>query len=179
MLARSVDRLAVGLTILACLVCLMMMLHVTADVIGRTVFNRPLNGTTEIVSAWYMVALAFLPLGWITRERGHIIVELFTGRMSAANLDRLDLAVAIVSFGYMALFIWQAVVVALDKTAIAEAWEAATGFVPIWPSRWVVVIGSVLMAVYLIGYIAELARAVWSGRSERRSDAEHGGGSPL
>jgi len=40
---------------------LLMMLHVTIDVAGRTLFNHPFEGTTEIVSAYYMVVAAYLP----------------------------------------------------------------------------------------------------------------------
>ena len=39
----------------------LMMAHVTIDVTGRYVFNRPLDGTTEIVAAYYMVMVAYAP----------------------------------------------------------------------------------------------------------------------
>ena len=44
----------------------LMMLHVTADVTSRTLFNRPLEGTTEIVAVYYMVMVAYLPWAWIS-----------------------------------------------------------------------------------------------------------------
>ena len=55
----------------------LMMMHVGADVTGRTVFNRPLHGTTEIVSAWYMVAICYLPWAWIERRDNHIVAGMF------------------------------------------------------------------------------------------------------
>jgi len=58
-----------------------MMLHVTIDVAGRTIFNHPFEGTTEIVSAYYMVVAAYLPWAWVTRHNGHLNVDLFTLRM--------------------------------------------------------------------------------------------------
>ena len=39
----------------------LMMLHVSVDVTGRYLFNRPIDGTTEIVAAYYMVLVAYLP----------------------------------------------------------------------------------------------------------------------
>src|SRR5690606_21040729 len=54
-----------------------MMLHVCADVTGRYFFNHPLVGTTEIVSGWYMVAVAFLPWAYLARTDNHIVAELF------------------------------------------------------------------------------------------------------
>ena len=46
---------------IALLAGFLMMLHVSADVTGRSFFGRPLEGTTEIVSAYYMVIVAYLP----------------------------------------------------------------------------------------------------------------------
>ena len=51
---------------------ILMMLHIAADVVARYIFNAPLHGTVEIVSAYYMVAVVFLPLGDDrARERAH------------------------------------------------------------------------------------------------------------
>ena len=52
---------------LGMLAAVFMMFHVSADVVGRTVFNHPLEGTTEMVSAYYMVAVSYLPWAWIAR----------------------------------------------------------------------------------------------------------------
>ena len=131
----------------------LMMIHVTADVIGRTVFHSPIVGTVEIVSAYHMAALAFLPLALITKERGHIIVELFTDWMGFRSKKRLDAIVAIVTFVYVSVFTWKAVEIAIEKTEIREAKEAGIGFVQIWPSRWLVPIGFGLMAIYILIYI--------------------------
>ncbi len=152
-LKRALDLLIDALTWFACVLTVLMMLHVTADVVGRYVFNSPIVGTLEIVSAYYMAGLSFLPLALITRERGHIIVELFTNWMSLRGRTLLDATVAILSLVYVAMFTWQTILIALEKTAIREAREAGTGFVPIWQSRWVVPVGFGLMAVYLFIYI--------------------------
>ena len=55
----------------------LMMVHVSVDVTGRTVFNRPFSGTTEIVAGWYMVAVCYLPWAWITRTDNHIVAGVF------------------------------------------------------------------------------------------------------
>lgn len=151
---------------------ILMMLHVTADVIGRTVFNSPIVGTVEIVSAYHMAALAFLPLALITKERGHIIVELFTGWMRERPRRFLDGSVGIVTFVYVSVFTWKAIEIAIEKTGIREAKEAGVGFVQIWPSRWVVPIGFGLMAVYILIYVfQDFSAAMRHGR-------DRGGGKP-
>ena len=55
----------------------LMMLHVTVDVTGRYVFNRPLEGTTEIVAAYYMVVIAYAPWAWIAARDNHIVAGMF------------------------------------------------------------------------------------------------------
>jgi TRAP-type C4-dicarboxylate transport system permease small subunit len=75
---RLIDAPASLLVWLALLAGSLMMLHVTLDVVARSLFNTPIAGTNEVVSAYYMVAAAFLPWAWIARSDGHIRVELFT-----------------------------------------------------------------------------------------------------
>jgi len=128
----------------------LMMMHVTIDVSGRTLFNRPFAGTTEIVSAYYMVAVAFLPWAWIARSDGHIMVELFTQAAPRRFNEWLDILVKIVTIAYVSLFTWQTVLRAIDQTRAGEVWDAAGRFIPVWPSRWILPIAAGLMVFYLI-----------------------------
>ncbi|UJQ94652.1 TRAP transporter small permease [Mariluticola halotolerans] len=146
----GLDWVARSATSIACLLVIAMMLHVSADVIGRTFFHHPLPGTLEIVTAYYMVALAFLPIAWIARERGHIIVELFTAHLPRRKIKLLDAFAGIVTLGYVAMFTYQVTLVAIAKTKIGEAWESANGYVDVWPSRWVIPVGFAVMAIYVL-----------------------------
>lgn len=163
---RIFDRIVTGAAWIAGVATVLMMLHVTADVTGRVLFSNPLPGTVEVVSAYHMAALAFLPLALIARERGHIIVELFTQSMKWRWRTLLDGFVAILTSVYVVVFTWKAIEVAIDKTRIREAKEAGIGFVEIWPARWVVAIGFGLMAVYVILYCFKDLRAGITGRSD-------------
>jgi TRAP-type C4-dicarboxylate transport system permease small subunit len=171
-LRRALDRVVDAFTWIACIAAGLMMVHVTADVIGRTLFNHPLTGTVEIVSAYDMAALAFLPLALLTRERDHIIVELFTNWMTRRGRTLLDAFVAILSLAYVAVFTWQAIVVAIAKTRIGEAREAGVGYIPVWQSRWLVPIGFGFMAIYLLIYIVRDFRAVRTGRFDGPESTE-------
>lgn len=135
---------------LACFTGFLMMMHVTADVFAKWLFNHPLEGTIEIVSGYYMVAVSFLPLAYISRHEGQIIVELFTQGISKRKLFRLDGLVNIFTILYLSLFTWQTTVAAIEQTEIGELWETAGGFVHIWPSRWLLPIGCALMTLYVV-----------------------------
>jgi TRAP-type C4-dicarboxylate transport system permease small subunit len=149
-LERLIGALCNVLMGVACLLGFLMMMHITADVAGRVLFDQPFDATIEIVSGYYMVALIFLPLAYIAAGEGHIIVELFTSGLSHKGLFRLEVFVKIVTITYMTVFAWQTGVEAIDATEIGEVWETASGFVPIWPSRWFLPVSCGLMAAYVL-----------------------------
>jgi len=128
----------------------LMMLHTAVDVAGRTLFNHPLPGTTEIVSAYYMVAVAYLPWAWVALNNGHITVELFTRRASPRVIFWLDVMAKVLTIVYVSVFTWQTEYMAVQQTRGGEAWEASTGFLPVWPSRWLLPIAGFLMTAYLV-----------------------------
>jgi TRAP-type C4-dicarboxylate transport system permease small subunit len=138
------------LTWLAMAAGLCMMLHVTADVVGRSFFNHPLPGTTEIVSAYYMVAAAYLPWAYIARGDGHIMVELFTHRAPARVNAVLDAFVHLLTIAYLLVFTWQTGLRAVEQYYAKEVWEAAALYIPVWPSRWLLPLAGGLMALYLL-----------------------------
>ena len=154
----------------SCFICFAMMAHVSADVIARVVFNSPLGATTEIVAGYYMVVVAFLPLAWIARDDAHIIVELFTRGLTARGLLRLTTCVTVVTIVYIGVFTWQTGLSAIHETVAGEQFrESAVGFVPAWPSRWMLPISGFLMTVYLILRTVRDARRILRANAE--SDA--------
>lgn len=145
---------------LACFIGLVMMLHVTADVTGRVLFRHPFDGTTEIVSGYYMIGITFLPFAYVARYDGHIIVELFTRNMPPRRLLRFDALVNILTFAYMCVFTWMSTVSAVDETATGEVWQTANGYIQGWPSRWILPVSGLLMTAYIgIRIVRDLRRA--------------------
>jgi TRAP-type C4-dicarboxylate transport system permease small subunit len=136
----------------------LMMVHVGADVTGRTLFNHPLQGTTEIVAGWYMVAIAFMPWAWIEARNNHIVAGMFEQFGGPRFNFWLNVFVKITTLIFIGVFSWQTWVQALRQTRAGEVWEAAGGFIPIWPARWVLPVAGVLMAVYMaLRVVADLA----------------------
>ncbi len=131
-----------------------MMVHISADVAFKYFLNAPIEGTLEIVSAYYMVAVVFLPLAYVTRAAGHLSVELFTRNLSPPRLAALETVVGTVGFAYMAAFTWQTTVAAIESTVINEGWETADDIITVWPSRWLLPLGCGLMAFYLLRRVA-------------------------
>lgn len=132
----------------------MMMAHVTADVTGRSFLNRPIDGTTELVAVYYMVAVAYLPWAWIARNDGHIKVELFMSFAPPRIVWWVELFVKTLTALYVALFAWRTAERAMQQTELGEVWLAGTRYVPVWPSRWLLPIAGFLMCLYLVLRIA-------------------------
>ena len=139
----------------------LLMLHVSVDVAGRTIFNHPLPGTTEVVSAYYMVIAAYLPWAWIARNDSHISADLFTRMMPPRVESWLAIGVKILTLFYCVVFVWQTWLRAAQQTRAGEVWQAGAGYIPVWPSRWVLPIAAGLMLVYLaLRIVADIAEKV-------------------
>jgi TRAP-type C4-dicarboxylate transport system permease small subunit len=129
--------------------CILMMLHVALDVFLRS-FKISLYGTTEIVSAYYMIIIAFLPWAWVTHYNQHIAADVFTELMP----PRLRVWVAVFAHAltivFVALFTYQTYFAAVKQTRGNESWLAGIYYLPVWPSRWLLPIAGALMLLHLL-----------------------------
>jgi TRAP-type C4-dicarboxylate transport system permease small subunit len=128
----------------------LMVLHVTVDVVGRYVFNRPLDGTTEIVAVYYMVMIAYAPWAWIAARDNHIVAGMFQNIGTPRFDFCIDIVVKIVTGFCVAVFTYQTTLQALSQTRAGEVWLAGTMYIPAWPSRWILPVSGGLMVLYLL-----------------------------
>ena len=108
---------------IALLAGFLMMVHVGVDVTGRTFFNRPLQGTTEIVAGWYMVAICYLPWAWLTRNDNHIVAGIFERIGTRWFGYWLEVVVKVFMLVYISVFGWQTALRAVQQTRAGEVWE--------------------------------------------------------
>ena len=128
----------------------LMMAHVTIDVTGRYVFNRPLDGTTEIVAAYYMVMVAYAPWAWLASRDRHIVAGMFQ-HIGTPRFDFwLDIVVKIFTAVCVSVFTYQTFLAALRQMRTGEVWLAGTMYIPVWPSRWILPVSGFFMVVYLV-----------------------------
>ncbi len=129
-------------------IVLLMMLHIVLD-IGLRFFGVPLQATIEIVQAWYMVPIAFLPLAYVEKLNGHISVELVSQHLSTRTQELLIAGVSVFSALYFSAFAWRTGIDAMSKY---EVGEVALGDVAIvvWPTRFFVPIGCGLITLFLL-----------------------------
>ena len=144
---------------------LLMMLHVVIDVGGREIFGFPLDGTLEIVSFYYMVAVTFLPLAHVSHHEGHIMVELFTRGLPARRLAGLEAVVGIACLAFVVLFVRETWEAALESQESGEMWETSDDLITIWPSRFILPVGAALMGIYMVYRIVDDLRTMLGRRA--------------
>lgn len=134
-----------GLVGLACVV--LMMVHIVCDVLGRYLFNMPVEGTITIVSNYYMVILAFGSLAVSEARDANISVEIVSDllpRNVQPSLTGLASLIAVGAFSLLAVRGW---IEASDKFSSGAALQQGIVTIPIWPSYFAVPLGCGLMAL--------------------------------
>jgi TRAP-type C4-dicarboxylate transport system permease small subunit len=147
---RAVNLISKFLVAAGCAAIVLMMLIVTADVTAKYFFSRPLENTLEIVEIYFMPMVVLLPMAFVTRGEGQLIVELFTRNLSARTNAGLDTAVGVVTLLFMVLLTWKTGEEAVTKTILLDVRQSGVHTLVAWPSRWLLPIGCGAMAVAVL-----------------------------
>lgn len=161
--AKFVSRINRFTTVLGGLAIALMMLHITADVTGRYLFNSSLPGTITIVSNYYMVVAVFLPLALAEEEDAHISVEVFTAGLGETGRRIIAIVTLVISLFVCVLFTAKTWEEAVRQMKSGAAVLQGNSTVTIWPSNFLLPIGFGLMVVVLIikliGYLSRSGRS--------------------
>lgn len=144
-----VGKIGTVLALLSGIAIIGMMGLIVADVAMKYLLNDPIDGTTAVVAAYFMVALVFLPLAHVTLTSGHLYVELFTQKLSARSLRPLFTLNCLLILSYLLFLVVFTLIEAVRRTAEGEAWETAADLMAVWPSRWLLPIGLMAMAAVI------------------------------
>jgi len=145
-LAMTVAEIAIAL----------MMMHVVIEIASRRLFRVSLDSVPEIVAFYYMSALIFLSLAYVTRQDGHVSASLFTDLMRPRTAEIIQALGFVVLCGAMLVVAWQTGTEAMRMTRIGEMHQGASFNLPKWPTRWFAPVGSVLMALTALLMAIEL-----------------------
>lgn len=120
------------------------------DVIGRSFFNAPLQGTVEIV-ANSIVMIVFLQAGYAIRSYAMLRTEVLLDLMGP-NTQRIALGFAdLLGVAFFLLIVLGGIDPAIRSFVNGEFEGEGALRVPIWPTRFVIVIGSALSIInYLV-----------------------------
>ncbi|MFE3837212.1 TRAP transporter small permease [Pseudogemmobacter sonorensis] len=149
-IGRLLAKASDGAGALAGLILVMMILHITFDVVMRSFLNMPINGTVLIVSLFYMPAIVFLPLAMSERMNTHISVEILYDYLPRRARLVLDVLGNLLSIVILSALAWRAWLEAAKKFQIGAA-EIEGGLrIATWPSYFLLPFGCALMATVLL-----------------------------
>jgi TRAP-type C4-dicarboxylate transport system permease small subunit len=124
-----------------------MLLHVTAYVVMRHVMSAPVPATVEIVSRYYMVLIAFLPLAWAERRGDMISIEIFAHLTPPAVKPWVTALVSLVTLGAYVLLTYTTWQVAMRELASRSFVISLSVAIPVWPGYFILPAGFGLAAL--------------------------------
>ena len=145
-LDRLADRVAQALALIGAIGVIALLLHVGIDVITRNLLGRPIPATNEIVSRYYMVLIAFLPLAWVERAGAMISVEVLEGMLPRAALRLSDALVAILATLVYAGIAWVTWGDAVKNWRTGSFVDVLGMTIPVWPTYFLPPAGFALAA---------------------------------
>jgi TRAP-type C4-dicarboxylate transport system permease small subunit len=123
---------------------------VVADVLGRVIFNHPVKGTPEIISL-SIVLICYLQTGYAIRSGGMLRVEALTSRLPDSVNRVLNVIAALLGVLFFSVIFYGSVDGALYAWTSNEYEGEGALRVPVWPAKFVIVMGSLLATInYLI-----------------------------
>ena len=163
------ERFAAIITWLACAMLVMAALHIFADMVMTKLFRSPINGTSDIVTNYYMVALFFLPLAYCESKSSHIEADLIMNFLPAWLQRSIRVGTYMLLTAFLALWTWQSTVKAIKQTAIGDMRLLGDLYLLLWPPRWIVVLG--LAAFTVIALLKAIAMFAGTERREQAPSA--------
>lgn len=149
-IGRVLARMVSAITLIGVLAIILMMMHITLDVAGKFLFNAPVPATISLVSNYYMVVVAFIPLALVETRNGHISVEVMTEFLPLRSQYHLYSWTYLVSAAVFGVLTWRTWLEAM-RTYEAGTFMVEQGVKIItWPSYFFLPIGTGLMVAVLL-----------------------------
>ena len=129
--------------------CLLFLLMVTgaADVIGRYLFNAPINGTMER-GQLILALMVFLSWGYTQVKKGHVNVELFISHFPPRLRLITDLFTTLVTLGLFIIIVWQSTIMAIETQQSGEVVYVIHW--PLAPFQLFVPLGGIVLCLVLV-----------------------------
>ncbi|MFZ9314968.1 MAG: TRAP transporter small permease subunit [Burkholderiaceae bacterium] len=150
MLDSANNWLIKSFLVIGAFLALLISFLIVADVIGRGLFLKPVQGTKEMVEA-SVVLICFLQAAYAIRSGGMIAVDVFITRLSTRPKALIALFGSLLGVGFFFIIFYGGIDLAV-RSWVSGEFEGEGAFrIPSWPARFMVVLGSALaIAQYLI-----------------------------
>lgn len=147
LLTRLLGRTIDATTLAGGAAVALMMLHITVDVVSKYLTGTPMPGTITVVSNYYMIVVAFLPLAFTERQNGHIAVEVLVEHFRPAPKYWLHIFALLFTGAVFAMLTWQSLIEAGRSYNSGAFMIEQDAKLLIWPARYLLPLGCGLMTV--------------------------------
>jgi TRAP-type C4-dicarboxylate transport system permease small subunit len=162
LLARINEWVTQALLVIAATLAFLLSFLVVADVVGRVIFNSPVKGTPEIVS-FSIVIILWLQTAYAIRSGGMLRVEAFVSMLPPRAQGMLGVAGALLGAAFFALVLWGSFEPAAHAWSSNEFEGEGALRVPVWPARFLIIVGAALAVLNYLILAVERARAFLTG----------------
>ena len=145
------------------------MFLVAANITGRYIFNRPIDGTLEI-GQLVLASVIFFSLAYTQKEDAHIRVTAVLKMLPQRWQNRFESAILVIGFLVMILMAWRAFPFAMESLRMREVHMSVD--VPIWPTKFIFFLGwSILGLEFLLEFLKRILPT--PGSEEHRPHREN------
>jgi TRAP-type C4-dicarboxylate transport system permease small subunit len=123
------------------------------DVVARKVFNSGFTFTVEMTEM-AMALIVFLGVGLVTHQRGHIVVDVVTLRLSERTRVWLGLVTNILSLGFVLLMVWRLWLQAAFITSKGDTTPILN--FPLSPIAYLIAAGSIFLVTGMALHVLDL-----------------------
>lgn len=145
LLRHLVEKLASPLGALSSVSTILMMLAITVDVVARNFAGEPIPGLLEI-SETALVATVFLGISYAGVTNAHVSVDLLTSKLSPKSSRLIAGVMWLLGALMVVWFLVATAERAMQSTTMGEVTQGLMVW-PVWPTRWVIVLGLVAFLV--------------------------------
>lgn len=154
-LDRAAELIARLLNIVGVGMGLIMVLIVTANVIGRYLFRRPLIGTVEI-EEFMLLALVFFGIGYAQVKKRHVSISVLVDRLPSKAQFVINNITCLLSLIVFSLITWQSLVMA--KRYWIKGVSSLFLEIPLSPFLCIVAAGCAVLCLALLSDFISSAR---------------------
>lgn len=138
---KAIQRLTFFVCALSMFMLIPMMLLTTTDVLGRTLFSRPIPGAVEL-SEYMLIVVILMGLAYTHQVKGHPRITLVVSRLPVQLQAALEILVNLLSLFIIFIVIWQGWVLATGRMAaiVSDVLKISQ-----FPFRLLISAGSILL----------------------------------
>ena len=146
------------------------MFLVAANITGRYIFNKPIDGTLEI-GQLVLASVIFFSLAYTQEEDAHIRVTAVLKTLPQRWQNRFESAILVIGFLTMILMSWRAFPFAMESLRMREVHMSVD--IPIWPTKFIFFIGwCVLGLQFLLEFLNRILPMPGPEKHQPRRETE-------